>query len=498
MKHFLLFSVFIIGFCVLTVELIATRIISPYFGNTVYTFSAIITTILSALSIGYFIGGKISDKYPSNKLFYFLIFLAGICILTIHLIKQFALPLIALKTADPIGALYTSLILFFLPAFVLGTISPFAVKLSALNMAKEKIGTIAGTIFFWSTFGSILGSLASGYILIPNFGTNMIVTGVGLILVSLGMIGLLLYQVNLKYLRIAAFIFLTLLTLSNLFTTKKGNYLYQKDGLYEKILIVDGVYKQKKTRFIIQDQNYSGAMYINSTDLVYEYTKYYEIYKYIKPDIKHALVLGGSASYSIPKALLNEDNDIEVDVVDIEPEFPNLAKKFFKLPDSKRLKTYIIDGRKYLNLSNKKYDLILSDAYHNLNSVPMHLTTLEFFRIIYKNLNEEGVFIANFIGSLSQKAPSLLLSEMKTLNTVFPNSYLFAVESVNSREIQNFILIAVKSDKKIDFTLNEFKKDPFLKDVKMHLVSIPDTSLNNQIIFTDDYAPVEFLTAQVL
>ena len=125
-KHGLLFVVFVTGACVLVVEIVATRILSPYFGNTIFTVSSVITVILAALSIGYYAGGRLADARPSRVWFFSLIASGGLALLLLQALANVALP--ALGKALPIttGPLVSSLAFFFLPALIMGMLSPYA------------------------------------------------------------------------------------------------------------------------------------------------------------------------------------------------------------------------------------------------------------------------------------------------------------------------------------------------------------------------------------
>ena len=190
-KNSLLFVVFLTGACVLVIEVVATRILSPFFGNTIFTTSSVISIVLAALSVGYYIGGKLADKYPTEKMFYSIIFLSGPFVLLIFILNLFLLPQLGYKLSIAYGPIISSVLLFFMPSLILGTLSPFAIKLQEKYLPDEGIGGISGGIFFWSTLGSIFGSLSAGFILIPFFGINQIVLFIALVLSVLGALPLI-------------------------------------------------------------------------------------------------------------------------------------------------------------------------------------------------------------------------------------------------------------------------------------------------------------------
>lgn len=495
-------SVFITGACVLIVEVTATRVLSPFFGNTIFTVSGVITVILAALSAGYYFGGRLADKSPSFFWFFNIILMSGFVLLGFYTAGQFVLPVLGSELSLLLGPLASSLLLFFLPAFLLGMLSPYAVKLQKVDFPEQGIGTASGNIFFWSTLGSIAGSLSAGFVLIPNFGVSQVIMGTGIALFFLGFFGFFLFGKK-KDLISRFLIFLVILAASfAAMCGARGDVLYSKDGVYEKIIIYDKQYNDQIIRFFQQDRSSSGAMFLNSddpTNLVYEYTKYYSLYKIFKPDLKNALVIGGGA-YSIPKALLYELPEVNVDVSEIEPSLYGLAKEYFDLEDSPRLKTYTEDGRRLLFSSEKQYDLIFSDVYYSLYSIPPHFTTQEFFELAKNRLSKDGIFMANLIGDLSRQTPSLIMSEIKTFQSVFENSYFFAAKSPKIISPQNIIFIGFNGEKKFDFSKPEivFNSNPIISGLKEKQINVERFDFSPYPVLTDNYAPVEYLTGKML
>ena len=497
----MLFSVFVTGAAVLIIEVTAVRILSPYFGNTIFTVSSVISVILAALSLGYYVGGRLADRYPSLNFFYGIIFAGGLSIIFLRLLISLFLPTLGYGLSLVNGPLISALLLFFLPSFLLGTLSPFAIKLQKLALPDEGIGKVSGQVFFWSTFGSIFGSLFSGFALIPQFGVNQIIIGVGAFLMALSIIALLVLGISqkliIKLILVMAIGIGLIISLSSL--TTKTNALYSHDGVYEKLIIFDSEFNGRPVRFFQQDRSNSGAMFLDSDELVYDYTKYYTLYQVFKPKIKESLIIGGGA-YSIPKAILDELPDVNVDVAEIEPSLFDLGGKFFKVPDSKRLKNYLEDGRRFLHDVNKKYDLIISDVYYSLYSIPAHFTTEEFFKIVKDKLENEGIFIANLIGDLSRQPPSLIFSEIKTFQSAFPNSYFFAVESPKSLASQNIIFVGYNSNRKVDFNNLKIKesKNQIIRTLSEKLIDLNRYDFSPYPKLTDNFSPVEYLTAKIL
>lgn len=499
-KFHLPFVVFLTGACVLIIEIIATRILSPYFGNTIFTFSSVIGTVLAALSAGYYFGGKLADKYPSYKFFYSLILCSGLSILLLYALMVLLLPKFGYRLSIIKGPIVAAGILFFLPALLLGALSPFAVKLQGLRFAEEGIGGITGEIFFWSTLGSIAGCMLAGFVLIPRFGIDTLVLSIALILTALGLVPLIKIGVSGKTLGSVMFLLLTsMYLLVNALPSKDDTVIYCRDGVYEKITINDSWYEGRRTRFFQQDRSNSGAMFLDSDDLALDYTKYYVLYKVFRPDLRRVLVIGGGA-YSIPKALLRDVPEAVVDVAEIEPSLPELARTYFKVEKTARLNTIIKDGRRLLHDTDVKYDLIFSDVYYSLYSIPAHFTTKEFFELAKDRLSRDGIFMANVIGDLSRQEASFLMSEMATFKSVFPNSYFFAVESPDKTDAQNIIFAGYNSDNLIDFSDPKIaeNENPVIASLGRKIIAPGRFDVSSYPILTDNYAPVEYLTAQIL
>lgn len=491
-------TVGITGACVLVVEIVATRILAPYFGNTIFSVTSVISVVLAALAIGYYTGGKLADRHPNQQLFYGLVFAGGISVFVLYWLQLMLLPTLAQHLPLTTGPLVVAIILFFVPGLILGTLSPFAIKLQQMIAKQEGIGSISGVIFFYSTMGSIFGSLLAGYVLIPHLGVRTTLVGVGVVLLALGLIPLLLLRADRRFLTKIGVLALAL-TVVSAATGPTTSALYSHDGIYEKIRIIDGQYGGKPTRFLYQDRSASGAMYLGSDEHVYDYTKYYALYEVFTPQAVRILVIGGGA-YTMPKSYLQDLPHATIDVAEIEPSLIELSERYFDLPKDVRLNHYVEDGRRLLKDKAEPYDLIFGDAYHSLYSIPTHLTTKEFFQTAYDKLNDNGVFVMNIIGSLDTRPPSLIYAEIRTLRSVFPNVYLFAVDSTTSPHAQNLILVAHKSDQKITFNPEELATSRYevVRTLNEHVVDVDGVNFSQYPIITDDYAPVESWTADLL
>ncbi len=499
----LLFVVFLTGACVLILEVLATRILSPYFGNTIYTVSSVIGVVLAALSLGYHFGGNFADKYPKKLYFYSIILLSGFATFLMQIIISLILPTWGYKLPITYGPLVTSIFLFSVPSFLLGLLSPYAIKLQEVQFPKTGVGKLSGQVFFYSTLGSIIGTFLAGFYLIPRFGLHLIVIGVGSVLVIIGLFGVLgnrdLKKKSLNTLlliAITSFLFIT----STFKYANNNNIVYSKDGIYEKITVLDTKYKDKDSRILIQDRSSSSAIFHEDPEaLAFEYTKYIDVYKLFMDKPKRALFIGGGA-YSMPSYLIRNVPNISVDVTEIEPDLYEISKRYFSVKDNPNLKNHVTDGRRFLKDNKTNYDIIFSDVYSTIYSIPPHFTTSEFFQLAKDNLSENGIFVANIIGDLSRRAPSLTISEITTFKKVFPNSYFIAVDSPTNRAVQNLIFLGVKSNKPINFEDLEkkFPTDVILSKLKEKLINLDRFNFLNYPVITDNYSPVENITKSMI
>lgn len=503
-QYSLLATVTLTGMAVLIIEITATRMLTPFFGNSIFTFSSVISTILAALGLGYYFGGRIADRKPSDVLFYGLITISGFSVLLLQLLNVGLLPAIAYELSMINGPLVVSLLLFLLPALLLGMLSPFAIKLLHQSRADTGVGNAAGLVFSWSTLGSIVGSLGAGFLLIPAFGVSQIVISVGLGLVLLGAAGLLIHARRRKAVAAGA-ILLGLVcgfVLNSFNQAQNFSAIYSEDGLYEKIVIRDIPYRGRSARILLQDRNINSGMYLDSGRMAFDYTRYFDLYRLFVPELKHALAIGGGA-YSVPKAILRDSPAALVDVAEIEPSLVGLAQQHFGLPKDSRLSNHVIDGRRFLHDSKQRYDLVFLDVYRSFASVPMQFTTLEFFQLASDRLADNGVLISNYFGSMATDTRPLVFSILKTMRNVFAEVYVIATVDPDSEALQNFIFIGHKnvvSGKRVDLkrALDTEFSYPELRQIASLELNPDDEDVAGATLLTDNYAPVEYYAAKII
>jgi len=497
----LLATIFCTGGSILVIEVAALRILSPYFGNTIYTFSSVISIVLAALSLGYYYGGQLADTKPHTHVFFSLIFFGGVSTLLLHILTVLLLPHLGFYMPLTWGPLFISLFLFGPPCLLLGFLSPLAVKLVESSLGETYVGRAAGNVFCFGTVGSITGSLLTGFLLIPLFGVREIVFGVGIFLCALGLLGwYLLHHKNWIAIGILLIILIGNSWAHTVATLREAEHLIVQDGIYERITVTDGIREWRPVRYLLQDRTFSSAEFLDAPDEhVFQYTTYLPLYTLASANLQRALFIGGGA-YTMPYKIVRSIDDSIVDVTEIEPTLFTIAKQFFSVKDHKRLHNIIADGRRFLHDTENTYDLIYGDAYQSVFSIPAHLTTKEFFDLVYSKLNDGGVFIGNFFGILGEDAPSLVVSEMKAFRAAFPNHLFFALDDPESSDIQHVMFFGRKDSEPIDVcssTVRDMEAEIFA-DLCEKVVDETSIHWNQYALLTDNYAPVESMTRSVV
>lgn len=173
----------------MSVELLGGRILAPYFGSSIHVWGSIITVFMLSLSIGYLLGGRLSMHKPSLKGFAVFFLLAAIALIPINYLGESMMKQVFIHVQDPrYGSLMASAVLFFLPTVVLGMIAPYSVRLLVLH--KDHSGKIAGGLYFVSTLGSALGTLATSFYFVLIFEIGEIINALSFVLAACGVLAL--------------------------------------------------------------------------------------------------------------------------------------------------------------------------------------------------------------------------------------------------------------------------------------------------------------------
>lgn len=388
---FLYITVFITGMAVVAVELTASRLLAPYFGASLFIWTNIIGVVMVALALGYFIGGKIADKDEgrrAKKVLYPLIFATGILISLIPFLGKpvFLLGYQAITSGSLsvfLPSLIATLLLLSLPIMLLGMVSPIVARCALHSM--DNAGKIIGSLYAFSTVGSIVGTFLPVLVTIPFLGTRETFYIFGASLIILGAVGMARRQF-LVFLIIPVLLFLVPSTIHS-----EHRLLYENESPYNYIRVEEGT---DKTRYLVTNEGLGmQSLYHPDRVLTGSYWDVPAVLPYMNPAAKNMLIVG-SAGSSTARVMGEYFPELKLYGVEIDPLMQKVAEEFF--PDSTRhVEVTISDGRVFLNRTQQKYDFIMIDVYKDELYIPFHLATQEFFATAKNALTPHGILIMN-------------------------------------------------------------------------------------------------------
>lgn len=396
------------GGCVLAIEILGTRILGPFYGVSLFLWSALITVTLAALSIGYALGGRWADRGPTMKRLAITLFLAGAWTLLVPWIKG---PLIDLTAGLGIRAavILSSGILFGPPLLLLGIVSPYAIRLRARDV--EHVGSTAGNLYAVSTMASVIAAVVTGFWLIPNVGVQRLVMYIGVVLIGAGVLALLGGRGGRKAV-MGILLFVSMGLLAAFVPVREGghseNIVFVGQSPYAQVRVLD----REFTRYLLIDGGVHTSMDFATGRSWHQYVTVLELAKnyFEEPGRMLLIGLGGG---SVAMSYL--EDGWQVDAVEIDPLIPTIAREYFDY-DPERIGTFVMDGRRYLQTHEEPYDLIIFDAFGS-SSIPFHLITEEVFALVKSRLSANGVFAMN-VESVGWRHP-LVTSVSRTLRSSF-------------------------------------------------------------------------------
>jgi spermidine synthase len=498
--------VFIASFCTLVIELVAGRIMAPYVGVSLYTWTSIIGVVLAGISIGAYLGGLIADRYPRSSTLGWLLFLSGLGAFFISPLTNLV-GAAQFQTSLMIRILLITTIIFLVPSCLLGMISPVVVKLTLNNL--EKTGNVVGKIYAFSTLGSILGTFATGFFLISWMGTRQILFTMGIILI----LSALVFGGFFVRKKVLALFFIVLIPLIWAFygyafkpPLDEETYFFKESNYYTIKLKRDTTRSggEPLEALILDHLVHSYTDLNDPLYLEYEYIRIYEEMVRWQADKRRsfkALFIGGGG-YTLPRFIEAKYPQAGIDVVEIDPDITRVVKSYLGVSEDTRIRSFNEDGRWFVMNSKEQgsYDFIFGDAFNDL-SIPYHLTTKEFAMQLKRLLKPDGLLLANVIDSFKKGA--FMPSYIRTLEEVFGkgNVHLITLSS-DYDHIGISTCVVVASPQRLD--IDDFVKTGKGKDGKeMTSHVMPQDRLQQylkerySVILTDDYVPVDNLIAPI-
>ncbi len=486
MKNFYLYViVFISGAAVLAVEILGTRILGPFYGVSLFLWSALITVALAALSLGYAVGGRWADKNATLPRLCFLVAGAGVWLLLIPWMKQ---PLLSLTESFGLrfAVLASAFVLFAPPLTLLGMVSPYAIKLKTASL--NVVGRTAGNLYAISTAASVVSALMTGFFLIPNVGVTRLTLAIGVLLLITAAIGLM----TAKKSKLAALgMFIILFFCGAVVWFLPSSNVDPEKGL---VAVEQSPYAEIR---VLDTNNRRHLLIDGGTHTIVDPTTWKSHFPYvIVLDLAKAffekpgeLLLVGLGGGSVVKNFAHDG--WKVDAVEIDQVVIKVAREHFGLEASEG-NIFEMDGRQYLLRHEKNYEIIAMDAFGS-SSIPFHLVTEEAFALIASRLSADGVLAIN-IEALGWHH-ILVRSLAATLNKSF--SYVLALPTYRPPEsIGNLIILASNRELKLsrpvegDITdLNYLSTPAYHQNLAWYNRFAPDT--REVPVLTDDMNPVD-------
>lgn len=478
---------FISGFVVMSMEMVGARLIAPYLGTTITVWAALIGIILASLALGYWGGGRLADRFPKPLYLGAILFLSAILTVLLPLVAAPVLPLLGNASYDlRLRALIAGFILFAPATICLGMVSPYLARLQMKEVNES--GQTVGRLSALATTGSIVGTVFTAFFLITWLGSNNILFLLAGLLILASFIAVV-GRWRTARLLVMLFAFALIPINLGLGQTQDPNGLIDQETAYSRVWIYprSDPYSGYPIRVMSIGHEFSSAMFLHSDDLVLPYTKYYRLDQHFIPGFRRVLMLGGAA-YSYPKDFLLQYPQASMDVVEIDPGVSKLAQEFFHLPTDPRLKIYTEDARTFLNRAPAgEYDVIYGDTFRS-SIIPFQLTTKEAVQKMYDTLHADGVALINVISSREGANSKFLRAEYRTYKSVFPQVYALPVQDFDAQEVQNYMIIALKSNKPVVWQNPNPELDRLLK----HYKGVEPAE--DLPILTDQFAPVESYT----
>jgi len=496
---------------VMIIELMASRLVSKYFGSSLYTWTGIIGVVLGGISLGNFLGGRLADRYRPRTIIAWLLLAASLLTFLILILDLLLYRVLdrgsfsGVTATMVIRSVVLIVALFFLPSTALGTISPVMAKYALQD--STRVGNTVGSIYAVSAIGSIVGTFLAGFVLIPLLGITTIVVVVGGLLAGLA---LLMGPYRLVSTAWLGAVGLAAVFLYNpeygfaLYDPGRGEYrlLYASDSLYSHIQVRDLPRGAGRERQLIQDGLIHNRWDPDAPDeLLYEYERIFDaLTRERAAELEGSgrslstLTLGGGGCV-YPTILQRRYPQSRNEVVEIDPEVLEIARRYFGLQPG--LELVAADARNHVHAlvsreDRPRYDLVYIDAFNSF-SVPYHLTTREFTAMLDRLLAEDGMLMTNCIDILS--LGRFLNAYLNTLREVFPHVAVFHDPSHAESSRSTFVLAASRLALR-----QEVLEAP---DGTVVGLRLPEASLEElrrrggPMVLTDAHAPVENLIAPV-
>ncbi len=496
-KLYLYMTEFFAGMSVMAVELGASRLLAPYFSSSQIVWTIIIGTIMIAMALGNLYGGRSADRRPDPDRLYLRILVAAVWIAAIPFLGRYiiigisGLLVVAVSSGFLIWAGFLAcMVIFVFPLFLLGTVTPSLVKYTMDSL--DDSGAVVGKLNAFNTIGSIIGTFVPTFVTIPAVGTAVTFLIFSGVLLLLGLLYFISARRRALRCTVAAVLFIAFAVFGagRSFAFWEDDLLYEGESVYNYLQVKDegdSVVLSTNVLFGVQSvMQKEGGL----TGRYYDYALAAPVLA--DTEAKEApsmLILGmGTGTYAVQCREFFPR--IAVEGVEIDGKITALAHEYFRLPEDVPVTTY--DGRAFLNVCDRSYDVIMVDAYQDI-TIPFQMSSVEFFTLVRGHLNHGGVMVVN-MNMHSEEEGNINDHLSDTISAIFPYVQTVDVPYTTNRE-----LFAAETDVFADFAAKAEKSgDAELRRLMADVGGALTPYRAGNRILTDDRAPVEKLGMAVI
>lgn len=439
---------YVSGFALMAYEMVASRMLAPSIGSSMYVWTSVIGIMIAALAVGYAVGGWLADKRGARQDIAWLLLLSAIAMTGTLLFYEPILALISTGITDQRAQGIVAAALLFMPAsFVLGMISPYLAKLRVKSL--ETTGRSIAMLSALNSIGGISGTFFAGFVFFSLIGSRE--TLVFLVVMIIACSWLIMPRHRLQW-RVAASAVLALMLILQ-FTNRASatSLIAAIDTPTAHYTVVQMPYRGQSTRLLMTDpRGYQSGVYANGNkDLVFDYNKRMDEAVESAPKKDRIAIIGGGV-FTLPEHLAKKYPGSQIDVIEIDPQLEQIAKDYFYYQPQPNIKVYAQDARAFLRQAPAAaYDIVIVDAYNDDSAIPFSLGTREYTAHIKRALTERGVVLANLIGAITPGCLPALSSLHGSYLHNFEHSYVGQVGDAIPEAKQN--LIAVYANVPVDW-----------------------------------------------
>ncbi|MBQ9120499.1 MAG: fused MFS/spermidine synthase [Lachnospiraceae bacterium] len=422
----------------MAVELGASRLLAPYFSSSQIVWTIIIGTIMIAMALGNIYGGKSADKNPNPDKLYGRIILAAIWIAAIPVLGKYiiigisGLLIFTVSTNFLIWAAFAAcMVIFVFPLFLLGTVTPSLIKYSTESL--EDSGKTAGSLGASNTIGSIIGTFLPTFVTIPAVGTSITFLIFAGILLLLSVIYFVSTRSGKKQVIAGGLCFVLCCVFghSGSFAFWESELTYEGESVYNYLQV-----KEDEDSVILSTNVLFGVQSILKKDdslsgMYYDYAMAAPFMAGVEEKENFEILILGMGTGTYATQCERYFDNLSIEGVEIDEKITELAREHFELAENIKVTTY--DGRAYLNAVDKKYDVIMVDAYQDI-TIPFQMSSLEFFTLVKEHLTEDGVMVVN-MNMRGEEEGNINQYLADTISRVFSEVYTVDVARTTNREL---------------------------------------------------------------